>query len=95
MLTKPNSSEALEKMEMRGIKRDVLNAVDQADKQNAPFKARSGRVAKRALPKILPQHKAKFVVKAFLDLENDGHIVHTTRKGYTVENWPEWSKNRY
>ena len=95
VLTKPNSSEALEKMEMRGIKRDVLNAVDQADKQNAPFKARSGRVAKRALPKILPQHKAKFVVKAFLDLENDGYIVHTTRKGYTVENWPEWSKNRY
>jgi RecA-family ATPase len=90
VLTLPQSEDAIARIEGRNVKRVILDAVDQAQKEGSPFKARSGRKVRNALPRIVDAWKKGVVMKAFHDLESDGFIVHETRKGYRVVNRPKW-----
>ena len=90
VLTLPHSEDAIARIESRNVKRVILDAVDQAQKEGSPFKARSGRKVRNALPRIVDTWKKGVVMKAFYDLESDGFITHETRKGYRVVNRPKW-----
>mgnify|MGYP003133363536 FL=1 len=91
VLTLPTSDDAIARIEGRNVKRAVLDAVDEAQNTGSPFKSRTGRTVRNALPKVVNKWKRGVVMKAFYDLESDGCIVHEARKGYRVNNRPNWS----
>ncbi len=91
VLTLPTSDDAIARIEGRNVKRAVLDAVDEAQNTGSPFKSRTGRTVRNALPKVVNKWKRAVVMKAFYDLESDGCIVHEARKGYRVNNRPNWS----
>ena len=90
VLTLPTSDDAIARIEGRNVKRAVLDAVDEAQKDGSPFKSRSGRAVRSALPRVVNQWKKGVVMKALFDLESDGYITHETRKGYRVVKRPNW-----
>ena len=90
VLQVPQSEDAIARIEGRNVKRAILQAIDEAQNTGSPFKSRTGRTVKNALPKVVNNWKRGVVMRAFYDLESDGFVVHETRKGYRVNNWPKW-----
>lgn len=92
VLQQPTSENALDRIEKRTLKLTIIDAVEKAWCDKAPFRSKnsSGRKITTALPKEITGHRKGVVLKAFFDLCEDGFIAHVDRKGYQVVDRPKW-----
>lgn len=95
VLTLPTSPDAIDRIELRTVKRKTLDAVEQAWIEGCPFTAPNGtRSYKTALPKALPDCRPGQVVKAFEEMRELGWISNnhgnTHKRGYAVLERPSW-----
>lgn len=77
----PTTPTQVDRIEQRGLKNKIIEAVEGAYREQNPFKKRSGRKLTDALPTILAVPR-KDVIRAVADLELSGEIVLEPRKGY-------------
>jgi len=79
----PTRPDQIDRLEQKALKNKILDAVDAAFQADTPFRAKSGRPIKTALPaEIGEPPQATF--KAFQQLQNEGFIGEQNRSGYQV-----------
>ena len=85
VLTVPTSTSQLDKINDTALKHAVMAEVDIAWGEKNPIRKLGPRGYRKALPRLLPQHKSNAVVKVFQELLGDGNIVHVERLGHKTE----------
>ena len=92
VLQVPTSQSAVDRIEQRALKLNIAEAVDRAWKDKTPFRSKnsSGRKVTTALPREIKGHRKGVVLRAFMELCDDGFITHVERKGYEVVEMPKW-----
>ena len=82
----PTSPDAIDRIEMKTLKRKITEVIDKAWHDKKPFRSKNsnGRKVQISLPKELREERKMVVMKAFYNLVSDGEITHIERKGYCV-----------
>ena len=82
----PTSPDAIDRIEMKTLKRKITEVIDKAWHDKKPFRSKNsnGRKVQISLPKELQEERKMVVMKAFYNLVSDGEITHIERKGYCV-----------
>ena len=88
----PTSQNAMDRIEQRALKQEIIDAVERAWNDKTPFRSKnsSGRKVTTALPREIKGHRKGAVLRAFMELCDDGFITHVDRKGYEVIERPKW-----
>jgi hypothetical protein len=81
----PSSPDALDRINATALKHDIMAEVDIAWGEKNAYRKQNARGYKTALPRVLKQHKAGAVIKAFNDLVAEGNIIHVDRFGFKTE----------
>jgi len=77
----PTSPDQVDRIEQRALKKRICEAIDNAQKDGAPFRPKSGRKIRDTLPVLLGEQR-KVVLHALQSLELEGAVVCDSRGGY-------------